>query len=156
MKCCANLIILACLLGFLLPALAATADSDSNCTSTKPCVTGVVVSKVRYYKKVNSTFEELGLVKKNKIKKQLKTHLQIEGIDSSTGITMLKIRLDGIEHKAPVYVAPNAFKLSHDPKIDCDQLGVLTASIQGSDIDQTSGVSTGHASNPNDYCSKGE
>jgi hypothetical protein len=29
---------------------------------------------------------------------------------------------------------------------------VLTASIQGSDIDQTSGVSIGHASNPNDYC----
>ena len=160
MKYCAKLIVLGCLLGVLVPAFAAPSGNESeiksktesNCTEANPCITGVVVSKIRYYKKVNNTFEELGLIKKNKIKKQLKKTLRVLDIDSSTGITMLKINLDNIAHKNPVYVGPNAFKLSHEPKINCSQLGVLTASIQGSDIDQTSGVSTGHASNPNDYC----
>lgn len=150
MKYCVKTIVLTCLLGLQVPVF--DTPSDSDCRVDKPCITAVVVSKVRYYKKANGRFEEIGVIKKNTFKKYLKQTFPTLSIDASTGISMLEISHIDIEKKTPVYVEQNAFKLSPDPQIDCGGLGALTASIQGSDVNQTSGVSTGHASNPKDYC----
>lgn len=138
------------LIMFTMPALAK--GTEESCTATKPCITAVMVSKVRLYKKENGDFKEIGMIKKNKFRKLLKPKLLTMGIDKKQGISLLMVKHTEINSGSLVYLEQNAFTLSPEPKIDCDELGELTAEIQGSDVDQTTGVSTGHSSNSNKYC----